>query len=62
MLPLQKFAQRFNDVSHNGCVRVMAVSEKGIVASGSTDESVHLFDLLRNSDVGSLVSHEGVFS
>ncbi|OWA50563.1 putative p21-activated protein kinase-interacting protein 1-like [Hypsibius exemplaris] len=54
-----KFTQKFNDNSHLGCVKSLAVSPKGILASGSTDETIHLFNLEREISIGTLVSHEG---
>lgn len=60
VLRLQKFKQSFADTSHKGCIKYLAASRKGLVASGSTDETIHLFDLHRRTDVGSLVSHEGL--
>lgn len=49
----------FTDTSHKGCVKCLEVSDQGILASGSTDETIQLFDLDRRFEVGTLVSHEG---
>lgn len=53
-----KLKQKFTDNSHIGCVKVLA-SNKTHLASGSTDETIHLYNLATNTDVGSLLQHDG---
>lgn len=48
----------FTDNSHTGCVKVLACNDT-YLASGSTDETVHLYNLVTNTDVGSLMQHDG---
>lgn len=50
----------FTDHSHTGCVRAVAVSENGILATGSSDESIRLFNLKKRKEIGSLIHHEGL--
>ncbi|XP_041357789.1 p21-activated protein kinase-interacting protein 1-like [Gigantopelta aegis] len=49
----------FTDHSHIGCVKTVAISQKGILASGSTDETIRLFNLRKRKEMGSLVQHMG---
>ncbi|XP_061169095.1 p21-activated protein kinase-interacting protein 1-like [Saccostrea echinata] len=49
----------FTDHSHSGCVKHVAVSKKGILASGGTDETIQLFNLKKRSQLGSLGHHSG---
>lgn len=44
-----------------GAVKSMAVSENGILASGSSDETIQLFNLAKGVQLGSLFFHEGWF-
>jgi len=54
-----QFEQRFTDNSHTGCVKCVNISSKGVLASGSTDETIRLFNLKRRTELGSLVHHSG---
>ncbi|CAG2253369.1 MAK11 [Mytilus edulis] len=54
-----QFELSFTDNSHTGCIKTIAVSTKGILASGGTDENIKLFNLKKRSDLGSLVHHSG---
>uniref|UniRef100_K1QB91 p21-activated protein kinase-interacting protein 1-like protein n=1 Tax=Magallana gigas TaxID=29159 RepID=K1QB91_MAGGI len=49
----------FTDHSHSGCIKHIAVSNKGFLASGGTDETIQLFHLGRRTQLGSLVHHSG---
>ncbi|XP_062617383.1 p21-activated protein kinase-interacting protein 1-like [Saccostrea cucullata] len=49
----------FTDHSHSGCIKHLAVSRKGILASGGTDETIQLFNLKKRSQLGSLGHHSG---
>lgn len=62
--PLQDFQieASFTDNSHSGCVKCVSVSEKGILASGSTDETIRLLNLRKKKEMGSLVHHNGKIS
>ena len=50
----------FTDRSHAGCVKTVAISSKGILASGSTDEAIRLLNLKKQRELGSLVHHSGI--
>ncbi|XP_069127462.1 p21-activated protein kinase-interacting protein 1-like [Argopecten irradians] len=54
-----QFEQSFTDHSHMGCVKALAVSKKGILASGSTDEAIRLINLKKRTELGSLMQHSG---
>ncbi|XP_064625471.1 p21-activated protein kinase-interacting protein 1-like isoform X2 [Lineus longissimus] len=49
----------FTDHSHVGCVRAAAVSSKGVLATGSSDETIKLFHLEKRQELGALLHHEG---
>ncbi|XP_052256627.1 p21-activated protein kinase-interacting protein 1-like isoform X2 [Dreissena polymorpha] len=49
----------FTDNCHSGCVKCIAASEKGILATGSTDETIRLLNLRKMRELGSLVHHNG---
>jgi len=51
----------FTDHSHNGYVKTLASSKK-VLASGSTDERICLFDIVSNEEMGILCGHEGTIS
>lgn len=50
----------FSDHSHTGSIRAVAINEDGFLASGSSDETIRLFNLKKNTEVGCLMQHEGV--
>lgn len=58
---LQKyeFTTCFTDHSHTASVRSIAVSESGVAASGSADETIKLFDTDKRVEIGSLLHHQG---
>ena len=62
MFSLQNYAisSHFSDHSHIGGVKAMAISNKGMLATGSTDETIKLFNLVKNKDLGSLMQHTGM--
>ena len=45
--------QQFSDHSHLGCIRCVA-SNNLLVVSGSTDESMSIFNMKMNTDLGPL--------
>lgn len=49
----------FTDHSHMGCVKVVSVSEKGVLASGSSDEMIRLYNLRSRKEMGALAHHQG---
>lgn len=51
--------ESFTDHSHTGNVKAVAISSKGILASGSSDETVRLFNIRTRKEVGRLMHHEG---
>jgi WD40 repeat protein len=51
--------QSFTDHSHVGCVRAAAVSSKGVLATGSSDETIKLFHLEKRRELGALMHHKG---
>jgi len=50
--------QSFTNHTHCGSIRSLAISDK-YIASGSTDETVKLFNLKTRTEVGSLIQQEG---
>ncbi|XP_013410594.1 p21-activated protein kinase-interacting protein 1-like [Lingula anatina] len=57
-----EFQQMFTDHSHCGGVRDVAISKKKILATGSSDETIKLFDLDKKVELGSLMEHEGTIT
>ncbi|KAK2188551.1 hypothetical protein NP493_129g04013, partial [Ridgeia piscesae] len=49
----------FTDHSHTGCVKTVAISKRGILASGSSDETIKLFNLRKRREIGTLMHHKG---
>ncbi|XP_060607988.1 p21-activated protein kinase-interacting protein 1-like [Ruditapes philippinarum] len=49
----------FTDHSHAGCVKCVAISGKGVLASGSSDETIRLLNIKKQKELGSLVHHNG---
>ena len=43
-------------------MKTVAVSNKGVLASGSTDETIRLLNLKKQRELGSLVHHSGIFT
>ncbi|CAH1775017.1 unnamed protein product [Owenia fusiformis] len=54
--------QTFTDKSHSGCIKCVAAASNGTLASGSTDETIRIFNLKSNVELGSLLHHEGTIS
>jgi len=54
-----KLKLSFTDHPHSGSVRCIAASKGGMVASGSNDETIHVYNANTGRDVGSLMSHGG---
>eukprot|EP00794_Sanderia_malayensis_P007249 gene7249-8057_t len=52
------FVPRFTDQGHDGCVKTVSASEK-FLASGSTDETIRLYDLRKHVELGSLAQQSG---
>ncbi|ELU14628.1 hypothetical protein CAPTEDRAFT_211065 [Capitella teleta] len=52
----------FSDHSHVGSIRSVAVSPTGILASGSTDETIRLFNLRKHVELGCLMHHKGTIT
>ena len=48
-----RYEQQFSDHSHLGCIRCVA-SNNLLVVSGSTDETLSIFHMKRNTDMGPL--------
>ena len=48
-----EYEQQFSDHSHLGCIRCVA-SNNLLVVSGSSDESLSIFNMKTNSDLGPL--------
>lgn len=55
----QKFTSSFTDHSHTASVKTVAISSNGIAATGSSDESIKLFNLRKRVEIGTLLHHEG---
>lgn len=56
-----QFTQSFSNHAHCGSIRSIACGEQ-ILASGSTDETVKLFDLRTRAELGTLMEHSGTIS
>ncbi|XP_050401538.1 p21-activated protein kinase-interacting protein 1-like isoform X2 [Patella vulgata] len=54
-----KFEQTFTDHSHLGCIKSAGISRKNILATGSTDETIRLFNLKKHTELGALMHHSG---
>jgi len=52
----------FTDHSHMGCIRTVAISRQGILASGSSDEMIRIYNLRTRSEMGALAHHEGTIT
>ena len=52
--------ESFTDHSHTGNVKSLTISSRGVLASGSTDETIKLFNLKTRKEVGRLMHHEGM--
>lgn len=53
-----KHESAFTDHSHSGCIKTIASTHR-ILASGSTDERICLFDIEEGKEEGILCGHEG---
>lgn len=51
-------AQTFGYAPHVGCVKAVTCSRMGRLASGGTDHSVKLFDLIKGVELGELQEHQ----
>lgn len=52
----------FTNNTHCGSVRSLAVSSNKLLASGSTDENIQLFDLKSRYEAGTLMKHSGTIT
>ncbi|XP_064617137.1 p21-activated protein kinase-interacting protein 1-like [Liolophura sinensis] len=52
----------FTDHSHTGCIKTVAISRRGVLASGGSDEVVRLINLKKRTELGSLMEHEGAIT
>ncbi|XP_072045816.1 p21-activated protein kinase-interacting protein 1-like [Amphiura filiformis] len=52
---------KFTDNSHIGYVKTIAASNN-LLASGSTDETIHLYNLQSNTELGTLLQHDGTIT
>lgn len=52
----------FTDKSHCASVRALAVSSSKMLASGSADETIQLFDLKTRQEAGTLMKHSGTIT
>merc|ERR1712002_197832 len=59
LTPKLRLKLSFTDHPHSGSVRCIAASKGGMVASGSNDETIHVYNANLGRDVGSLMSHGG---
>mmetsp|Transcript_77790 Transcript_77790/g.137194 ORF Transcript_77790/g.137194 Transcript_77790/m.137194 type:complete len:373 (-) Transcript_77790:14-1132(-) len=51
-------AQTFGYAPHTGCIKALHCSQVGKLASGSTDNTIRLFDLAKGVELGELQEHE----
>ena len=56
-----KLEQSFTDHSHVGCIKTVAVSPKGVLASGSSDEMIRIYNLKTRQEMGTLAHHNGKY-
>ncbi|ESO88235.1 hypothetical protein LOTGIDRAFT_234571 [Lottia gigantea] len=54
-----KIEQTFTDHSHLGCIKSAGISRKNVLATGSTDETIRLFNLQKQTELGTLMHHSG---
>lgn len=52
----------FTDKSHCASVRALAISPSKLLASGSADETIQLFDLKSRHEAGTLIKHSGTIT
>lgn len=52
----------FTDKSHCASIRALAVSSSQLLASGSADETIQLFDLKTRQEAGTLMKHSGTIT
>jgi len=52
------FKPLFTDQGHSGCIKTVSTGGR-YLASGSTDETIRLFDMKKNIEVGTLVQQDG---
>lgn len=52
----------FTDKSHAASVRALAISSSKLLASGSADETIQLFDLKTRQEAGTLMKHNGTIT
>ncbi|XP_065884321.1 p21-activated protein kinase-interacting protein 1-like [Dysidea avara] len=57
----QNIRSKFYEKSHTGCLKAVACNGR-YLASGSTDETIKLYDLQDHTEVGTLVQHEGTIT
>jgi len=55
---LEDGAQTFGYAPHTGCIKALHCSKAGKMASGSTDNTIRLFDLAKGVELGELQEHE----
>lgn len=55
---LAEGVQSFGYAPHTGCVKALHCTPAGKLASGATDNTVRLFDLMRGTELGELQEHE----
>ncbi|KAK3090055.1 hypothetical protein FSP39_008854 [Pinctada imbricata] len=51
--------QSFTDHTHAGCIKTVAASRKGMLASGGSDETIQLYNLRNRRQLGCLDQHSG---
>lgn len=57
-----KLKLSFTDKSHCASVRALAVSSNRLLASGSADETIQLFNLKTRQEAGTLMKHSGTIT
>nr|XP_002734336.1 PREDICTED: p21-activated protein kinase-interacting protein 1-like [Saccoglossus kowalevskii] len=48
---------RFTEHSHTGCIKCVSMNDT-YLASGSSDETIHLYNIKMKSEIGTLMQHE----
>lgn len=57
----QRIRSKFYEKAHAGCLKALACSGR-YLASGSTDETIKLYNLQDHTEIGTLVQHDGTIT
>lgn len=54
-----KLVQSFTSHAHSSCIKATAVSPNKYLATGSTDETIKVYDIRTRAEYGTLLKHDG---